>query len=244
MSLTKSFRILSACAGIMAATMIAAGPASAQSIFFDWGSNETVNDSGRELVNFEDKAKPGEMIVSFGDRRVYFLIAPGRALSYPIAVPREQSKWAGVTTVSAKKVNPSWTPTPEMMIENPRLPPWVPGGHPMNPLGTHAMYLGSSAYRLHGTDAPWTIGQAVSHGCIRMLNEDVHELYPKVAVGTRVTVTWQRFSGKAIASNDNSNSYASDNGEARRKYYRSANGNGRYNMPNRRSTAQRAAEVQ
>jgi lipoprotein-anchoring transpeptidase ErfK/SrfK len=88
-----------------------------------------------------------------------------------------------------------------MMAENPRLPRWVPGGHPMNPLGVRALYLGSSAYRIHGTDAPWTIGTAVSKGCIRMYNQDVLDLYPRVAIGAKVTVTWQRFNaGQGMAS--------------------------------------------
>lgn len=200
MKLTKPFRAGAATAVAVFAAMLCAAPASAQSIFFDWGSNETVNDSGREIVNFEDKARPGELIVSFGDRRVYFLVGPGKALSYPIAVPREKSKWAGVTSVSQKRVNPSWTPTPEMMIENPRLPPWVPGGHPMNPLGTHALYLGSSAYRIHGTDAPWTIGTAASKGCVRMYNKDVQDLYPRVPVGTKVTVTYQTYKTSPLDS--------------------------------------------
>ena len=82
-----------------------------------------------------------------------------------------------------------------MRAENPRLPMWVPGGHPMNPLGVRGLYLGSSTYRIHGTDAPWTIGQPVSKGCIRMYNQDVIELYDRVQVGTKVTVTWQRFQG-------------------------------------------------
>jgi hypothetical protein len=115
-------------------------------------------------------------------------------------VPREQSRWQGTTTVSDKRVNPSWRPTPDMIKENPKLPSWVPGGHPMNPLGVRAMYLGASTYRIHGTDAPWTIGQAVSKGCIRMYNEDVLDLYPRVAVGARVTVTWERFGNQAVAS--------------------------------------------
>ena len=218
-------------------------PASAQGFDFLWGGSAEFG-GGRQTIPFSSQYKPGQIIVSFSDRRLYHIVKQGEAVTYPVAVPTGEARWQGTTFVSDKRINPSWTPTPEMLAKNPRLPNWVPGGHPMNPLGDRAMYLGSSAYRIHGTDAPWTIGQAVSHGCIRMLNEDVHELYPKVAVGTRVTVTWQRFSGKAIASNDNSNSYASDNGEARRKYYRSANGNGRYNLPNRRSAAQRAAEVQ
>ena len=118
--------------------------------------------------------------MSFGDRRLYLVTKPGQAISYPIAVPREQSRWQGVLPVTDKRENPAWTPTPDMIKENPRLPSWVPGGHPMNPLGVRALYLGSSTYRIHGTDAPWTIGQAVSKGCIRMFNEDVLDLYPRV----------------------------------------------------------------
>ena len=102
---------------------------------------------------------------------------PGEAISYPIAIPREQSRWQGVTSVSQKRENPSWTPTPTMRAENPRLPMWVPGGHPLNPLGVRALYLGSSMYRIHGTDAPWTIGSAASKGCVRMYNQDVLDLY-------------------------------------------------------------------
>ncbi len=159
----------------------------------EWGG-------GRQTVKFSPTYKTGQVIVSFGDRRLYLVTATGQALSYPIAVPREQSRWQGVTSVSQKRENPAWTPTPTMIAENPRLPRWVPGGHPMNPLGVRALYLGSSAYRIHGTDAPWTIGQAVSKGCIRMYNQDVIDLYPRVPLGSRVTVTWQRFqSGPALA---------------------------------------------
>jgi lipoprotein-anchoring transpeptidase ErfK/SrfK len=185
----------------LSAGAFAAPPArSESSIFFDWGSNEKVNDSGREVVSFDKKVRTGELIVSFGDRRVYFITSPGQALSYPIAIPREKSKWAGVTSVSEKRVNPSWTPTPDMIAENPRLPPWVPGGHPMNPLGTHALYLGSSSYRIHGTDAPWTIGTAASKGCVRMYNKDVQDLYPRVPIGTRVTVTYDTYKFEPLDS--------------------------------------------
>ena len=137
--------------------------------------------------------QPGQIIVSFGDRRLYHVVGRGRAISYPIAIPREESRWEGTTSVSMKKVNPSWTPTPTMRRENPTLPTYVPGGHPRNPLGVRALYLGSSAYRIHGTDAPWTIGQNVSKGCIRMFNEDVLDLYDKINVGAKVVVTWKRF---------------------------------------------------
>ena len=161
---------------------------------FDWwGGGFSGGGSGGQSVAFASNVKPGQIIVSFGDRQLYYVIRKGEALAYPIAVPREKSRWAGSTYVSMKRVNPPWTPTPEMRKENPKLPAFVPGGHPMNPLGNRAMYLGSSMYRIHGTDAPWTIGEAVSKGCIRMYNEDVLELYNRVPVGTRVLVTWNRY---------------------------------------------------
>ena len=167
-------------------------PAAAQ-LFWDWGGGNVVGDSGREVVRFSPAFAPGQVIVSFGDRRLYFISRTGEAVSYPIAIPRDEDRWEGETTVTNKRINPSWTPTPAMMAENPRLPRWVPGGHPMNPLGVRALYLGSSAYRIHGTDAPWTIGTAVSKGCIRMYNQDVLDLYPRAAIGAKVLVTWQRF---------------------------------------------------
>jgi lipoprotein-anchoring transpeptidase ErfK/SrfK len=162
---------------------------------WSWGGGNEVAGSGKEEVKFNASFKKGEVIVSFSDRRLYLITGPGQALSYPIAIPREQSRWQGVMTVTDKRVNPSWTPTPEMRRENPRLPSWVPGGHPMNPMGVRALYLGSSMYRIHGTDAPWTIGQPVSKGCIRMYNQDVVDLFDRVPVGTKITVTWQSFMG-------------------------------------------------
>lgn len=171
----------------------AATPSSAQ--LWNWGGSEEVASSGKESIRFNPSFKKGEVIVSFSDRRLYLITAPGQALSYPIAIPREQSRWQGVMTITDKRVNPSWTPTPEMRKENPKLPSWVPGGHPMNPLGVRGLYLGTSTYRIHGTDAPWTIGQPVSKGCIRMYNQDVIDLYDRVPTGTKVTVTWQAFMG-------------------------------------------------
>ena len=175
---------------------LASQPASAQ-LFWDWGGGSLIGGSGREVVRFSPKFAKGQIIVSFGDRRLFYITRPGEAISYPIAIPREQSRWQGVTSVSEKRINPSWTPTPTMIAENPRLPRWVPGGHPMNPLGVRALYLGSSSYRIHGTDAPWTIGTAVSKGCIRMYNQDVLDLYPRAQIGAKVLVTWQRFGGDA-----------------------------------------------
>src|SRR6476660_3702937 len=199
MSIARLLRTATIAAGaIVAMAGLGAAPASAQ-LFWDWGGGGTIGGSGRENVRFSPQFKKGEIVVSFGDRRLYFITAPGQAISYPIAVPREESRWAGTTSVTNKRINPSWTPTPEMIRENPRLPRWVPGGHPMNPLGVRALYLGSSTYRIHGTDAPWTIGSAVSKGCIRMYNQDVLDLFPRATVGAKVTVTYNRFDG--VASN-------------------------------------------
>ena len=145
------------------------------------------------VVSFSRKYSPRQIIVSFGDRRLYYTLSKGKAISYPIAIPKGSARWSGVTTVSNKRVNPTWTPTAEMRRENPKLPAYVPGGHPRNPLGVRALYLGSSMYRIHGTDAPWLIGREVSKGCIRMHNSDVIDLYRRTRIGTRVTVTWKHF---------------------------------------------------
>jgi lipoprotein-anchoring transpeptidase ErfK/SrfK len=187
-----------AAASVVAFLTMQGQPASAQ-LLWDWGGDETVGGSGRQVISFNPKYSAGQIIVSFGDRKLYYVTQPGQAISYPIAVPREKSRWEGVTSVSQKRENPGWTPTPTMIAENPRLPRWVPGGHPMNPLGVRALYLGSSAYRIHGTDAPWTIGTAASKGCIRLYNQDVLDLYPRVTVGAKVTVTYQTFTTNGVA---------------------------------------------
>jgi lipoprotein-anchoring transpeptidase ErfK/SrfK len=177
--------------------VISSSPAAAEPFVFDWGGEKVVEGSGREAVKLAVAKKPGDIIVSFGDRKLYLVTASGTALSYPIAVPREQSRWQGTIAVTSKRENPSWTPTPSMRAENPKLPSWVPGGHPMNPLGQRALYLGSSTYRIHGTDAPWTIGSAVSKGCVRMYNKDAADLYQRVSVGASVLVTWEKFKSTA-----------------------------------------------
>ncbi len=199
MSLPRHLCGLALAALVMAGGMISTSSAKAEDLVdFLWGGSPEYG-GGRSVVSFDPKYKPGQIIVSFSDRRLYWIMKPGVALTYPVAIPTGEARWQGVTSVTSKRVNPPWTPTPDMVRQNPRLPRWVPGGHPMNPLGIRAMYLGSSAYRIHGTDAPWTIGQAVSHGCIRMTNQDVLDLYPRIPVGTRVTVTWQQFKTQTIS---------------------------------------------
>ncbi len=184
---------------VIIASFIAFAAASTAQAQTMWGGSSEWG-GGRQNVIFSKKYSPGQIIVSFGDRRLYKITSRGRAISYPIAIPREDARWEGVTSVSMKRKNPDWRPTQTMLRKNPRLPTWVPGGHPMNPLGVRALYLGSSAYRIHGTDAPWTIGTAASSGCIRMYNEDVIDLYGRTRVGARVTVTWKRFKGEGYAS--------------------------------------------
>ena len=194
---TSRWRILST---ICLSTLLAALPVasvSAQGFLFDWGGEKVVEGSGRAAVKFPAGKKPGEIIVSFSDRKLYLVTAAGEALSYPIAVPREKARWEGRLAITSKRENPSWTPTPTMRVENPKLPMWVPGGHPMNPLGQRALYLGSSTYRIHGTDAPWTIGSAASAGCVRLYNKDVADLYQRVSVGASVLVTWDKYQSTA-----------------------------------------------
>lgn len=167
--------------------------ASAQDLFSALFGDGPSFGSGKSSVSFSKRYSPGTVVVSFGDRRLYYINQRGSAISYPIAIPKEEARWSGVSRISQKRVNPSWTPTPSMRRENPKLPAYVPGGHPRNPLGIRALYIGSSLYRIHGTDAPSTIGQAVSKGCIRMYNSHVVDLYPRVRVGAKVIVTWKKF---------------------------------------------------
>ncbi|MGF1651580.1 MAG: L,D-transpeptidase [Hyphomicrobiaceae bacterium] len=179
------------CVAFCLVVAAAAFPASAQSWFGGSYGDNSVDD--RFEVTFPTTYRPGDIIVSFSDRRLYHVIGQGRAMSYPIAVPRPESRWQGVLNVSMKRENPDWTPTPRMRQENPELPITVPGGHPQNPLGVRALYLGSTLFRIHGTDAPWTIGKNVSKGCVRMHNEHVIELYNQVRIGARVTATWKEY---------------------------------------------------
>lgn len=193
MAVTSTFRNVILTFAVLSLLMIAAPfQASAQGFFQSFFGG--ASGGPKQYVKFSKRYSRGVIVVSFGDRRLYHVVKRGRAVSYPIAVPKGTARWSGRSFVSRKKINPSWTPTAEMRRENPKLPAFVPGGHPRNPLGKRALYLGSTLYRIHGTDAPWTIGQAVSHGCIRMHNNHVAELYRRVRVGTKVIVTWKRFS--------------------------------------------------
>jgi lipoprotein-anchoring transpeptidase ErfK/SrfK len=148
---------------------------------------------GRHTTRIMANYPAGTILVSFGDRRLYYMLGKGQAVSYPIAIPKPEARWAGVSFVSNKTVNPVWTPTEDMRRENPKLPAFMPGGHPRNPLGVRALYVGSTMYRIHGTDAPWLIGEEVSHGCVRLLNEDIIDLFDRAKVGAKIVITWQHF---------------------------------------------------
>lgn len=178
--------------GIAIFGAVQASPAAA-GLFDVFKPKPNANSSGRQLVAFAPAAQPGTIVVSFADRKLYYVLPNNRAIAYPIAGPKPGAGWSGTLSVTEKRVNPDWRPTADMLRENPTLPAYVPGGHRMNPLGVRALYLGSSTYRIHGTDAPWTIGQYASSGCIRMFNKDVIDLYNRVPLGTRVIVTWQAY---------------------------------------------------
>ena len=141
----------------------------------------------RQLVSFSPNYAPGTIVISTAERRLYFVTSRGEAIEYGVGVGRPGFEWTGVKTVSSKREWPSWTPPAEMRKRRPDLPAYMSGGMD-NPLGARAMYLGSSLYRIHGSNEPDTIGQAVSSGCIRMTNDDVVDLYDRVKVGTKVVV--------------------------------------------------------
>jgi lipoprotein-anchoring transpeptidase ErfK/SrfK len=144
----------------------------------------------RSTVSYDgphSKAKKGTIIVNTKERRLYYLLGDGKALKYGVGVGRDGFQWAGTHRVSRKAEWPGWTPPPAMRKRVPNLPRYMEGG-PNNPLGARAMYIGSTIYRIHGSNEPWSIGQAVSSGCIRLSNEDVTHLYERVKVGAKVHV--------------------------------------------------------
>lgn len=141
----------------------------------------------RELVALDKSYPMGAIVISNSERRLYYALGNGMALSYRIAVGEPHMQWTGQTFVQSKAKNPGWTPPPAMRRRKPYLPVYMPPG-PRNPLGIRAIYLGWTEYRIHGTNAPGSIGAAASSGCIRMLNPDVVDLYDRVHIGAPVYV--------------------------------------------------------
>ena len=144
-----------------------------------------------QMVEYQTKHKPGTIVIDTRERFLYLVLADGMAKRYGVGVGKPGFEWAGTHKVTAKREWPDWRPPQEMIAREAAkghvLPAHTPGG-PENPLGARALYLGSTLYRIHGTNAPWSIGSGVSSGCIRMRNEDVTDLYGRVKVGTRVIV--------------------------------------------------------
>jgi lipoprotein-anchoring transpeptidase ErfK/SrfK len=141
----------------------------------------------RQLVDYKSEEKPGTIVIDTPHHFLFLVQDNGKAMRYGIGVGRPGFTWEGVKTVSAKKEWPDWRPPPDMLQRRPDLPRYMAGG-PENPLGARAMYLGSTVYRIHGSNEPWTIGSNVSSGCIRLRNADVIDLYNRVQVGTKVVV--------------------------------------------------------
>ena len=184
-------------ASLLAAVTLLAGAsqARAQGFGFDrpdiiGGPNFSIGGSNpipRQTVNFAGNYAPGTIFINTAERRLYLVLPNGQALRYGIGVGRDGFRWGGTHRISAKKEWPSWTPPSQMLARRPDLPRHMAGGID-NPLGARAIYLGSTLYRIHGSNEPETIGQAVSSGCFRMTNDDVTDLYGRVSVGTTVVV--------------------------------------------------------
>jgi lipoprotein-anchoring transpeptidase ErfK/SrfK len=141
----------------------------------------------RKLVAYETRQPAGTIIVNTGEKFLYLVLGNGKAMRYGIGTARSGFEWSGTHRVTNKREWPGWTPPAEMRKRQPNLPSYMPGGI-NNPLGARAIYIGSTLYRIHGTNEPWTIGQNVSSGCIRMVNDDVEDLYARVKIGARVVV--------------------------------------------------------
>src|ERR1700682_4563276 len=141
----------------------------------------------RQIVNYATREAPGTIIIDTPNPYLYYVLGGGQAIRYGIGVGREGFTWSGTQTITKKAEWPDWTPPPGRIARQPYLPRHMAGG-PGNPLGARAMYLGGTIYRIHGTNAPETIGTHVSSGCLRLTNEDVSDLYSRVSIGTKVIV--------------------------------------------------------
>lgn len=147
----------------------------------------TTSRGARRIVAYNGPERPGTIVIKTNERALYYVKPDGKAVRYGVGVGRPGFTFRGTYRISRKAEWPGWTPPPAMRKRQPELPAYMPGG-PNNPLGARALYLGSTLYRIHGTNERWSIGQAVSSGCIRMLNDDVIDLYERVRTGARVVV--------------------------------------------------------
>ena len=153
------------------------------------GVSSPAAQAAREEVSF-DGYFPGTVVVKTNERRLYYVLPSGKAYRYPVGVGRNGKVWAGSVYIDGKRRNPDWSPPIEIRRDNPRLPDVIRGGTPQNPMGVAALLLsGGGQYAIHGTNVPGSVGGFVSYGCIRMLNEDIEDLYDRVFIGTPVIVT-------------------------------------------------------
>src|SRR4051795_12864295 len=183
-------------AGVLTATVTNTGPAVmskrtatlalAAATLLMMGSAASA--STREVVRYNAEAQPGTIVVKTAERKLYLVLGGGEAIRYTVAAGRPGKQWQGKAQVSGKYVQPAWTPPAEVKADNPALPEVIPGGAPNNPMGVAAMTLPGGEYAIHGTNKPESIGTFASYGCIRMLNQDITDLFERVAVGTNVVV--------------------------------------------------------
>lgn len=202
--LRSSRAVLAAAACFVSFTVFADAANAAQGLFLFDLNRPSLNDSKprpgyklkkvrlapefrRQIVAYKSNQKAGTIIVNTGEKHLYLVLGNGKALRYGIGTARDGFEWSGTHKVSNKREWPGWTPPEEMKRRQPNLPDYMPGGI-NNPLGARAIYIGSTLYRIHGTNEPWTIGQDVSSGCIRMVNDDVEDLYERVKIGAKVIV--------------------------------------------------------
>jgi lipoprotein-anchoring transpeptidase ErfK/SrfK len=196
-------RLLSSMAGLTALAVLAA-EARAEPITFSGDTFEIIGGmnteqprmrrstyKGKEFVDFTTSMAPGSIIVRTAERKLYYVLPGGRAISYGIGVGREGFTWSGTDTITRKAEWPDWRPPKEMIEREADRGNYIPAhmaGGPENPLGARALYIGETMYRIHGTNQPWSIGLAVSSGCVRLLNEEVIDLFNRVEVGAEVVV--------------------------------------------------------
>jgi lipoprotein-anchoring transpeptidase ErfK/SrfK len=142
-----------------------------------------------EVVGARDNYSPGTIVVHTNERRLYLILDSGHAVRYPVGVGKSGKQWAGTTRIDGKYRNPAWSPPAEVKRDKPSIPDVIAGGSPRKPMGVAAMTLAGGEYAIHGTNMPGSVGGFVSYGCIRMLNQDITDLYQRVSVGTTVVVT-------------------------------------------------------
>ena len=142
-----------------------------------------------DRVSVKDSYTPGTIVIRTSERRLYYFVGAGEAIRYPVGVGRSGMQWSGTASINGKYIEPAWSAPASIRRDYRSLPSVIPGGSSHNPMGAAAMTLSRGEYAIHGTNAPGTIGGFVSHGCIRMHNEDIMDLYSRVGVGTRVVVT-------------------------------------------------------